>query len=186
MSEGAQVPDALLAQLQPGETLAWWDRPVPGLAGKREVNGNTVFGVFMLLFMIFWLFTAVPANGMFLIFGLPFLAFAIWIVTVPYRAHRAAGSTLYGLTDRQALILSPGKVSAYPLGRIEFVEAEALESGFGHVLFFNEVLSGPIPTFGSHGQQVRKSGFIGIAEAERVAVALRSAIAAHVGHGARG
>jgi hypothetical protein len=182
MSEDTGVPEIIRSKLLAGERLSWWDQPDPQLLGRREVGVQTLFGGFMLAFSCFWLYNAAQAGGFFALFGVPFVAVAIWILTAPVRARRAAASTLYALTDQRALILSPRRTSAHPLRRAEFVETESLENGFGHVLFFNEAPASPFSTFNTTGQQIRKSGFLGIADADRVARELQDGIAAASGH----
>ncbi|KAA2237170.1 hypothetical protein [Salinarimonas soli] len=181
MSEGAKPPDVIRASLQSGEVLAWWDRPDPRLVGRRELGLEWLFGVLLLHLAFVWIAATVWVGGEAVLLGMPLLAFGTWLVTAPFRTRRAAASMLYALTDQRALILSPTATSAHPLGSIAFVETEAAANGYGHVLFFNEALPVTYRLFHRYGPWTRKSGFIGVAQADRIARDLQDAVAALVG-----
>ena len=69
-------------------------------------------------------------------------------------------------TVHRALVVKGSKSTGYPLDRINFVETESDASGRGNVLFMSESIW-PMG-FGSYGGQMRKGGFIAVADAERV------------------
>ena len=166
INENGQRPDAITQRLTKGEKLVWWDRPSASGLARRELNMSTFMGIFFVGFSIFWMTMAYRASGPFFLFGLLFVGAGLWMVTTPLRAYWAASSTLFALTDKRALIIKGGKTAGYPLERVDFVETESGADGRGHVLFMNESAS-PLP-WGNTGQMMRKSGFIAIADAERV------------------
>jgi hypothetical protein len=161
-------PEAITRRLASGERLIWWDRPDPVGFAKRDLNFGTLFGVFFFLFAIFWMTQASRAPGPFFLFGVPFVLVGLWMVSTPLRAYWSAGRTVFALTDRRALILTGGKVAARPLEHMSFVETEAHADGRGDVLFLNEPASYG-PDNWNNQARMRKSGFIAVADAERVA-----------------
>jgi hypothetical protein len=167
ISDQGATPDAIARRLAPGERLVWWDRPDPMRYARREANFGTLFGVFFFLFAIFWMSMAFRAPGPFFLFGVPFVLIGLWMVTAPLRAYRNAGTTAFALTDKRALIVTGPKVTARPLDHVDYVETESIADGSGNVLFLNEPVSF-VPWQGNAQQMMRKSGFIAIADAERV------------------
>jgi hypothetical protein len=72
------------------------------------------------------------------------------------------------------MILSKRALKSFPLGQIKFVESETVRDGAGHVYFFEE----PANYLGlgwNYQAPLRKSGFLGTKEPERVAAALLEA-----------
>jgi hypothetical protein len=161
------APDAITRRLARGEKLIWWDRPDPSRFAKRELNFGTLFGIFFFCFAIFWMMQASKAPGPFFLFGIPFVVMGIWMVTTPLRAYWNAGRTAFALTDRRALIMTGSSVTARPLEHVAFVETESIADDRGNVLFINEPAS-YAPTNWNSQNAMRKSGFIAVADAERV------------------
>jgi hypothetical protein len=163
----ALPPEVITRRLARGERLIWWDRPEPMRYALREVNFSTLFGVFFVGFAIFWMFTAYRAPGPFFLFGIPFVLVGLWMITAPLRAYRTAQTTVFALTDKRAITVTGSTVTARPLGHVDFVETESIADGSGNVLFLNEPVS-LVPWQWNTQQMMRKSGFIAIADAERV------------------
>jgi len=161
-------PDVIARRLAAGERLVWWDRPDRMGFARRELNFGTLFGVFFFLFAIFWMSQASRPPGPFFLFGVPFVLVGLWMVTTPLRAYWNAGKMVFALTDKRAMILTGAKLAARPLEQLPFVETESLADGRGDVLFFNEPASFA-PGNWNHQTMMRKSGFIAVADAERVA-----------------
>jgi hypothetical protein len=168
-------PEQIVGRLARGETLIWWDRPIPALAARRELQIGLLFGLFFLGFAIFWMLTAAQKPGFFFLFGLPFVGIGGWIVSAPARAYFNASRTLYALTDRCALILTDGTMQTFPLEEIDFVETESDPDGSGHVLFYKDA-----PSFGSwrptgSAPMPTKLGFVAVRDADQVGRALLEA-----------
>jgi hypothetical protein len=166
MIDRVGAPEAISRRLTRGERLIWWDRPDRAGFAKRELNFGTSFGVFFCLFAVFWMTQASKAPGPFFLFGLPFVLIGIWMVTTPLRAYWNASRMAFALTDRRALIVSGANVTARPLEHVSFVETESAADGRGNVLFINE--QGSFAPNNYNQPMMRKSGFIAVADAERV------------------
>ena len=160
-------PEAITRRLGRGERLIWWDRPNPARYARRDANFGVLFGVFFLGFAIFWMTTAYRAPGLFFLFGIPFVLAGLWMVTAPLRAYRAAHATAFALTDKRVLTVTGSTVTARPLEHVDFVETESAADGSGNVLFMTEPVSF-VPWQWNSQQMTRRSGFIAIADAERV------------------
>jgi hypothetical protein len=167
MIDGVGAPEAITRRLTRGERLIWWDRPDRARLAKRELDFGTLFGVFFFLFAVFWMAQASKAPGPFFLFGLPFVLIGIWMVTTPLRAYWNAGRMAFALTDRRALIVAGANVTARPLEHVAFVETESSADGRGNVLFINEQ-GAFAPNNWNNQPMMRKSGFIAVADAERV------------------
>jgi hypothetical protein len=167
IDETGQRPEAITRRLAKGEKLIWWARPIASGLARHELGFQTFFGVFFAGFAIFWMTMAYRAPGLFFLFGFLFVGVGLWMVTAPLRAYWTASSTIFGLTDKRALIVKGSKATGYPLEHIAFVETESGADGRGNVLFLNESAS-PLPWGGNTGQMMRKGGFIAIADAERI------------------
>jgi hypothetical protein len=163
----AGTPAAITRRLAADEQLVWWDRPEPSLFARRELNFGVLFGAFFLLFALFWMSMAWQAPGVFFVFGVPFVLFGLWMASTPLRAYWDASAMLFALTDKRALILTGSKAAARPLEHVEYVETESFADGSGHVLFINEAASFSPWTWNMQ-PMMRKSGFIAVADAERV------------------
>ena len=178
-------PEAVTRRLASGERLIWWDRPDPVRYARRDANFGVLFGVFFLGFAIFWMTTAYRAPGAFFLFGIPFVLAGLWMVTAPLRAYRAAHTTAFALTDKRVLIVTGSTVRARLLDHIEYVETESGADGSGNVLFMSEPVAFA-PWQWNTQQTTRRSGFIAIADAERVGQELLSLMEKHRNPGAAG
>src|SRR3546814_20292913 len=103
--------DAARRALEPGETLVWADRPDPQALARsrlpqviRGVLGLAVIATFLWLsFLPNW-----PGGlrGVLLgVFLAAALLYACWLLAAPLAARRAAGSTVYAVTDRRLILL---------------------------------------------------------------------------------
>ena len=99
--------------------------------------------------------------------SIPFVIVGLWMISAPLRAYRSAHATVFALTDRRAITATGSTVTARPLAHVDFVETESVADGSGNVLFVNEPVS-IVPWQWNTQQMMRKSGFIAIADAERV------------------
>lgn len=109
-------------ELDTGEPLLWAGQP-----NSRRMAGQTVglvfFGIPWTAFAIFWTLTASGIGGLatggvsgrsfgpgatFGLFGLPFIAIGIGLLTAPLWMARKAQRTVYAVTDKRAVILEGG------------------------------------------------------------------------------
>jgi hypothetical protein len=168
MSETRLVPPAEITRsLARDERLIWWDRPIPALLARREITIGILMGLFFLAFSIFWLSMAFRAPGPFFLFGVPFVFIGLWMASAPIRAYVRAGSMLYALTDRRAMLLTGSTTRTFPLDQLDFVETKTFADGTGHVEFYQE--TNPYAWTRSYPTGVQKIGFLAIADAEKVA-----------------
>lgn len=113
-----EAEQMLQAELNRDERLLWAGQPIAGRAGKGSL-GIVLFGVPWTAFAIFWTVTAfwmtnkgssstpLPFRLFFPLFGVPFVLVGVWMLTTPFRMRNAAQKTVYALTDKRALILTP-------------------------------------------------------------------------------
>ncbi|MCM8557748.1 hypothetical protein [Sphingomicrobium sediminis] len=115
-------PDPLYAalrdELEIGESLRWWGRPVKGPAIVWGAFAIWLFAVPWTAFAVFWTYMAaagmstMPSEGMgdilkyaFPAFGLPFIFVGLGMMAAPFFAGRAERDTIYGVSDRRVIRL---------------------------------------------------------------------------------
>jgi hypothetical protein len=177
---GFDAQGVVRAELQPGEKLAWWAQPDERafchLVGPLRMFGQmfTGFAVVSLLFgvavtqAVYWSGSGMPWYGMLApLFCVPFIGAGLLLLRQP---RRRARETVYGLTDRRAIVVA----SLYPIRKtvvrsygpeqLGAIEIEVFEDGMGSVVFErapDETIRGRTPTYAPRG-------FIGIADVRRV------------------
>jgi hypothetical protein len=122
--------------LDPGESIIWQGRPVPGFQLTGSSLVMTLFGMVFAGFALFWMLTArsmagetnTGIIGLFWLFGLPFLAVGLGIVASAtvwpiYRQKH----TWYSLTRKRAFIatdlpLAGKQLKSYPITRNDPLE----------------------------------------------------------------
>lgn len=172
--------DAARRELRRGEKLIWADRPAPSVLRKRGMV-RFLFAIPFTAFACFWIWGASQVAGssvmgtIFPLFGLPFLAVGVWMLSSPLRAARLARRTVYAITDQRLIILSGGRtrsVRSFGPGDITKLERNEHDNGLGDVIFAEEVSwhsrrSRRGIRLGSH-RHVEDIGFFGIADAREV------------------
>lgn len=114
---------ALQPYLLSGETLRWTGRPGGGLLLTAADALLIPFSLLWGGFAIFWETTVLTsrAGGFFSLFGIPFVCVGLYLIVGRFFVDAWARSrTLYGLTDRRALILK-----SVPGGGITTVDLRA-------------------------------------------------------------
>lgn len=99
--------------LNPGETIVWAGQPSPGRA-MRSALPVLLFAIPWTAFSVFWTAMAggmawlsgdgPSAEGMFALFGLPFILVGIGMLLSPYWAWRRAQKTMYLVTNQRAIV----------------------------------------------------------------------------------
>lgn len=178
-TEGAAAPDPLAtarAEMAPGETLIWADRPLPrvSLVWPMVLFGMLVFG-----FALFWTAQAWQAGGAIAIFGLPFLGIGAVLLAAPWWRPKRARHTVYAISDQRLLIMRgwPARVvqsfAPQDIGRLQRHERE---DGSGDLIFLEEDV--PQVLGGRHHARRRwrrrRIGFSRIAEVRGVEAAVRA------------
>jgi hypothetical protein len=156
-----------------GEKVLWWGRPNPPSYAFKKSWQTFLFGIPFLAFAVFWT-TMASAGGAFAAFGIPFMAIGLGMVLSPLWYYVRGLRTTYALTDRRAVIdiagFMPQRISV-PLSEIDFIDLRARDSGSGDVYFKETVSRGS-----SRNQFVYRDGFVAIPEARRVEALLRNAV----------
>jgi hypothetical protein len=178
-TEGAAAPDPLAtarAEMAPGETLIWADRPTPRAS---RIWPMMLFGMLVFGFALFWTAQAWQAGGAIAIFGLPFLGIGAVLLAAPWWRPKRARHTVYAISDQRLLIIRgwPTRVvqsfAPQDIGRLERHERE---DGGGDLIFLEE--DEPQVLGGRHHARRRwrrrRIGFLGIAEVRRVEAAVRA------------
>ncbi len=109
-----QLETLIQSELAAGESVAWSGSPSPSRMAKKALP-MLLFGVPWTAFSIVWVGMAVkgvwsrglmlhPGAWLFPLFGLPFVAVGLWMLSAPFWARRKAPLTVYVITDRRAII----------------------------------------------------------------------------------
>jgi hypothetical protein len=124
-----EVRNQIAAELESGERIRWQGQPVVGASAAKGTWAMFIFAIPWTAFAVFWtlgasglLFGGGHANSgplairiIFPLFGLPFIAVGVWMLTMPARAKkkiaRMAERTAYVITDRRAIIFDAGFAS---------------------------------------------------------------------------
>ena len=191
MGRGDRLPNAgdsnavviLQPELRPRERLVW-----AGFSdAKRHARSallQMLIGIPFTAFAVFWTTMALGIGGqmpnrgafpifwLFPLFGLTFVAVGIALLLSPLWKVWQGRSTVYGLTNERAIILT-----RWPRRRVqsvEFREMSAIErvdyrnsAGRGDIFFFREVSYGWARGWGAVPITSRR-GFLGISDARRV------------------
>jgi len=172
---------AIRSELQPGERLLWSGRPDP-IRGMLPTFAIWLFAIPWTCFAVFWIASAYGmgshANNtggggfaFFPLFGLPFVLVGIGMLSSPFFAYLKLKSTLYGLTDRRAIIVS-GKntksVDSYDGSNIGHIQRTERADRSGTLSFAQKISNN-----GKNGPQTTNIGFVGIPEVRSVEQILR-------------
>ncbi|GAB4237802.1 MAG: hypothetical protein Tsb0032_42380 [Kiloniellaceae bacterium] len=178
MPPSGEPLEAARALLEPGETLLWADRPDPQVLARSRLP-QVIRGALGLVILagFFW-FSFLPnwpqgAAGLLMgLFVVVALVYCGWLLAARLVARRAAGATLYAVTDRRVLVQEN-----WPFRRLRSFTPPDLDEplvgtaapGLGSVVFLNRKL----PWWQrSAGGGTRLEAFYGVAEAQQVAAAI--------------
>lgn len=144
-----ELDTALRRELGAGERILWSARPIPG---KLKAGfGIWLFAIPWTAFALFWEAASLlpwatssqtPSaiqwsfGIVFPLFGLPFVLIGFWMLWMPIRAMRNAGSTAYGLTNRRLIRLVSGErheVASVLLDQIGPMNRDEGQDGTGNL-----------------------------------------------------
>lgn len=125
--------------LAPDERILWQGRPDPGIRLESEDISQTLMGLFMAAFALFWMWNAAQGSVVFALFGTLFLvvggrqALQGNVIAAYIRSR-----TWYTLTSRRAIIatdmpMQGRRLSSYPL--TPATEAQLVDGNPGSILF---------------------------------------------------
>lgn len=138
------------SELQSGESLCWTGTADPARAALSALPAM-IFGIPFAGFALFWINGAYQATShisnradafskgfaVFPIFGLPFLAIGLGIVSSPLWAYLKGRSTVYGVTNQRVMVITGSgtrSVKSFTPADIVFVEHRERPDGSGDVL----------------------------------------------------
>ena len=181
----AEIEITLQRHLDSGEAVLWAGRPRAGRLVSQALPVAAV-GVPFTAFAVFWIWAASGFGGgrsdpwsLFSLFGVPFVAIGIGLLSAPLRAARRAGRTIYAVTDRRAVVLTGAGtttlVTVLPAAMAGMVRVERAD-GSGDLLFPDplEALLETIP----RGRVRVALGFFGVAHVRDVEDLIRAQVLA--------
>ena len=142
--EDALNPDAQLeisSRLDAGESLLWADVPRQGLMLRASDVFMIPFSLLWAGFAMFWFASAWGAGAPlpFVLFGVPFVAMGLHMIAGRFLVDaRARARTVYGLTNRRAIIVSgifSRSIQSLPLRTLTDVSLTEGSGGRGTILF---------------------------------------------------
>lgn len=174
-------PDALLArQLRPGERLLWQGRPLKAHSRMRGPFGK-MFALVFFGFACVWELMALQSLGwgfspfqlIFPLFGIPFLLVGLKMLFPGLLAGRKLRQTVYAITDQRALVVTDGRVVAWPLDTVCGVEKYYYKDGTGDLVLSN----GQVEHYRSNGHYHTRNvtlDFSGIPDVDAAEAALQN------------
>ena len=177
-----EIDQTLNAQLDPGEGLLWSGAPHPARMALSALPA-TVAGIPFTAFAAFWIYTAYTMTShsksspggpwvLFPLFGIPFLAVGLGMLTAPLWAFLAAARTVYAVTNKRAMIVSrlfSISVRSYLHADIHDLQRVERANGEGDVFFANRDI-----VTRSGGVVRKRIGFLGIPDVRSVEQLIRS------------
>lgn len=191
-----EVRNRINSELQSGERLLWAGQPSPALYARSSL-GLMIFGLVFTGFSVFWM---AGAAGMiwftdsgpkpdgfgvfscFPLFGIPFFLVGMGMVTSPIWMRRAARRTVYGVTDRRAIVCkgkATGGVEVRSFGPDDLTDMTRVEhaSGGGDLVFHVDI-SVSTNSRGHTSSTRTPHGFIGIENVRDVENMIRTQLIA--------
>ena len=177
-----QVRNRVEMELRAGERIVWTGQPIP----ERFARFSwflAVFGIFWTGFSVFWVLGAgwMTSNSstpgpfkLFPLFGLPFVAIGIGMLTSPIWMRKKAANMAYVITDQRAFISEQtwrGGIHVQSFGprELQSLERRQHADGSGDLIFFTERWRD------SDGdRRTRQSGFFAIRDVKAVEEHLRA------------
>jgi len=90
------------------------------------------FGLFFLVFAIFWTATASMTGGLFGLFGLPFIALGAYIV---FGKNMVGKKTYYVITNRKIYRSQAGRVDMIDMSNLPPMRVQGHQNGAGSIYF---------------------------------------------------
>jgi len=169
-----QLQQRLMAELRPGEMIAWAGQPRPG---RFMMKGFALWLFFVpwTAFALYWMGGAAGfrmpdfRNGwdLFPLFGLPFVLIGLGGLSSPFWLRRKARSMIYAITNERAIAIEGSRsITVVSYGPEDIVSFERTEhqDGSGDLILVSENYKD------SDGdRQTRKRGFLAIDNVRKVA-----------------
>ncbi|HAI13344.1 MAG TPA: hypothetical protein DCM28_16675 [Phycisphaerales bacterium] len=180
-------------ELDKGETLLWLDQP-DGSRMARSSLPIMLFAIPWTAFSCFWMLMASKGSLLFAAFGIPFVLIGLGMLSSPFWAKRAAGKTVYALTDKRAIIIA-GKfksmtVTSYRPEQLTEMDREQRADGSGSLIFeriaSTHTSHRPAGSVHRHGSRSRThttitpKGFLHIKQVKAVEDLVEGMVASHL------
>jgi hypothetical protein len=98
----APLQQRIHRELAAGERVVWASQPLAGKSAKQSAP-IFLFGIPWTAFAVFWTWHASNGLALFGLFGLPFIAIGLLMLSAPWWAARGSARSAYVITDRRAL-----------------------------------------------------------------------------------
>lgn len=186
-----QLQSELERELAPGERVVWSGQPIPSRYSRGTLP-IVLFGIPWTGFAVLW--TAMAFVGtrslkgddamstgfrwLFPLWGLPFIAIGVGMLSSPWWLKRRAGRVLYAVTDRRAILFEPARRGARKVRSFEPAALQALErtehpDGSGDLIFARQAWRD------SDGdRRTSQVGFTGVSRVREVEEVIRKLAAA--------
>ncbi len=177
----AQPPDAhsaLTPLLEDGEELLWYDQPSPSAVITSQWS-SAIVGCAFFAGAMAWTFIAVQESAMFAVVGLGIAGVGLWLASAPVRAPYEAKFVYYAITSRRLIIASLRRkkgMQSFSPDAIEDVDIIERDDRISDVIFrkSTRVVTEQFGDGNSRlSKQIKRDGFFGIKDAEKVAEAIR-------------
>jgi hypothetical protein len=186
-----ELDSRVRGELERGEQLLWVGQPRPSRFARASIP-MVLFGIPWTAFAVFWV--AMASGAMFMgapggiggffacfpLFGLPFVAIGIGMLSSPYWMRRKARRTCYALTDRRAILWEAGtfgsvEVRSYRPAELNRICRTEHADGNGD-LVFEEIVTVGTDSDGHRTTNTKRRGFLCIDDVRSVEELLRKAL----------
>ncbi len=129
--------DSFRTYMMEDEEILWKGKPAETKKRSAESALTGCFGIFWLGFSIFWTIgVGVASGGIMGIFGLPFVAFGIYLVFGrPVHEKKMRKNTYYMITDKKIMKSYKGRVETIDGRNLPHMTIDGYGDGIGTVYF---------------------------------------------------
>jgi hypothetical protein len=141
------LADIVNGELNTGERIVWLSQPLPSRYARMGLPA-VLFAIPWTAFAIFWIAGAsgfkMPDfssfQGLFPLFGLPFVLVGLGMFSAPYWMRRAAMRTAYLITDQRAIVIKAHvwrgfTIRSFAPERLTDLERTQYPDGSGNLIF---------------------------------------------------
>lgn len=143
--------------------------PEPGLRLRQGDMGQSIVGLFILGFAVFWCLAAFQGGGFFWVFGLLPLSAGLYLTVLRYftEAH-GRKNTYYGVTDQRIRLMEPKQIQTLFYDQIPCLELEPGKNGEGCIYLSDRYVSTVRKGRHTMSQNMNRKGLYHIQDAARV------------------
>ncbi|MDZ4818881.1 MAG: hypothetical protein SGJ20_07910 [Planctomycetota bacterium] len=180
-----QLQTLVEGEIDQGEKILWVQQPIASRMA-RNAWPIVLFGIPWTAFALFWTGGALfmggnpgLGEGLFALFGLPFILIGAGMLSSPYWMARKARGSVYVLTDHRAILFDAGIRGAVTICSFEPVKLNDLRrtqypDGSGDLIFKQDV------RYNNDGERKHSPvGFIAVPDVKRVEELVRALVDMH-------